>query len=255
MNIAVVGGTGALGRRTVRDLRLRGHNVRALSRRSLEYPVDLTTGEGLAHALKGCDVIVDASNDLSRRAEKTFVQGSRRLLAAEEVAGVHHHVCISIVGIDKVPVGYYGIKLAQERAVEEGSIPWTIVRSTQFQEFCERLIATGARWPMIPVPRALVQPVAIADASHAIAEICERSPRLSCVNVAGPEICSCRDLAMQWKTAMNRRAFVLEIPLPGKLGRALREGALTIQKPDVYGGITFKDWLQSDQEKAELSHR
>ena len=90
---------------------------------------------------------------------------------------------------------------------------------------------------------ALVQTVASADASHAIAEICEGLPFLSRVNVAGPEIYSARDLAVAWKTAMNRRALLIEIPLPGKLGRALREGALTIQNPDVCGQIGFKDWL------------
>ncbi|WP_406393526.1 SDR family oxidoreductase [Streptomyces sp. NBC_00887] len=99
--------TGTLGRGIVGTLRSRGHRVRVLSRRSQEYRVDLTTGEGLDRALEGCDVVVDASNSTSPKgAAQTLVEGSRRLLAAEEAAGVRHHVCVSVVGCERVPFGY-----------------------------------------------------------------------------------------------------------------------------------------------------
>ncbi|MEU2632071.1 NAD(P)H-binding protein, partial [Kitasatospora sp. NPDC007106] len=118
MRIAIVGGTGTLGSHVTEELRARGHEVRVLSRRSPEHPVDLTTGAGLAAALAGCEVVVDAANSRSAKgAERTLVDGTRHLLAAERAAGVGHHVCVSIVGCDRVPVGYYAVKTAQERAV------------------------------------------------------------------------------------------------------------------------------------------
>jgi uncharacterized protein YbjT (DUF2867 family) len=100
MRVAIVGGTGMLGRQVAQELRARGHQVRTLSRHS----PDLTTGEGLDVALAGCDVVVDASNDASKRAAETLVEGTRRLLAAEERAGVGHHVGVSIVGCECVPL-------------------------------------------------------------------------------------------------------------------------------------------------------
>src|ERR1700733_13036292 len=110
MRIAIVGGKGPLGGHVTAELTRRGHEVRVLSR-SGEYRVDLTTGEGLAAALKDCHAVVDASNaSSSKRARQVLVEGSRRLLATEAEAGVAHHVCISIVGCDLVPVGYYQVK-------------------------------------------------------------------------------------------------------------------------------------------------
>src|ERR1700730_3193794 len=156
MNIAVVGGTGMPGQRVVQQLRARGHLVKVLSRRSAEHAVGLTTGNGLAHALTGCNIVVDASNDVSRHASKTLVEGSRRLLAAENAIGVSHHVCVSIVGCDQLPVGYNGAKSAQERVVEEANIPWSILRSTQLYEFVSKLFACAARWSVLPVPCATV---------------------------------------------------------------------------------------------------
>lgn len=243
MNIAVVGGTGRLGQGAVKLLRARGHIVKVLSRRSPEHTVDLTTGDGLERALTGCDVVVDASNDLSRHADQTLVQGSRRLLAAEKAAGISHHVCVSIVGCDRAPVGYYGVKFAQERTVEEGTVPWSILRSAQFHEFVAKLFASAARWSVLPVPRARVQTVAIAETAQAIADICERPPCLGRINIAGPEICTARELALVWRAFSGHRAMLIEIPLPGKLGRALREGALTTDSPDIRGKFRFRDWL------------
>lgn len=129
------------------ELRSRGHDVRVLSRSSPEYRVDLTTGEGLAEALAGCDAVVDASNSQSsaKQAARTLVEGSRRLLAAEEAAGVGHHVCVSIVGCDQLPMGYFKVKADQEAVVEHGPVPWTVVRATQFHELMDMAFTAGAR--------------------------------------------------------------------------------------------------------------
>ena len=123
MTIAVVGGTGTLGRLVTSELRTRGPQVRVLTRSAPEHTIDRTAGDGLGPALKGCDVVVDASNNSSRRAAATLVAGSRRLLEAEQTAGVGLHVGVSVVGCEQVPVGYYKVKADQERAVERGPVP------------------------------------------------------------------------------------------------------------------------------------
>src|SRR5215471_21271269 len=131
MKIAIMGGTGTLGRQIAEELRGREHEVRVLSRHAPEYRVDLTTGAGLDEALTGCEVVVDASNNSSRTAAATLVDGTRRLLAAGQTAGVAHHVCVSTVGCELVPQGYFAAKAKQEDLVARGTVPWTVVRATQ----------------------------------------------------------------------------------------------------------------------------
>jgi len=143
MKTAIIGGTGTLGSLVLAELTQRGHDVRALSRSAPEYRVDLATGEGLEAALAGCDVVVDASNNSSRHAADILVGGSRRLLAAEQAAGVKHHVCVSIVGCEQVPMGYFTAKAEQEQVVEQGPVPWSIVRATQFHEYVLAMLTTA----------------------------------------------------------------------------------------------------------------
>lgn len=244
MKIAVAGGTGTLGRLVVEEVRRRGHEARALSRHSPDYPVDLATGAGLEAALAGCEAVVDASNAIGKAAD-VLVDGSRRLLAAEQTAGVKHHVCVSIVGCERVPMSYYAVKTGQERVVEGGAVPWSIVRSTQFHEFVAGLFAQGARWGVLPLLRAPLQPVAVAEAAAAVAEVALGSPLMGRLNVVGPEIVEARELARVWQQFAGRRGMLrLPIPLPGKLGRALRMGLLTEERPDVRGSLTFGQWLQ-----------
>ncbi|WP_031079987.1 SDR family oxidoreductase [Streptomyces sp. NRRL WC-3549] len=244
LTIAVAGGTGTLGGAVVDELRKRGHHVRVLSRRSAEHPVDLTTGEGLAGALADCDVAVDASNSTSpKRARATLVDGSRLLLAAEEKAGVGHHVAVSIVGCEKVPIGYYRTKVAQERVVESGPVDWTTVRATQFHELVAGVLAPLARSGLHPLPKARLQTVASAEVARAVADVAERPALRGRVEVAGPEIEDLRDLALQWRAAHRSRVLPLPVMLPGPVGRALRAGALTTDRPDVRGTLTFGQWL------------
>jgi uncharacterized protein YbjT (DUF2867 family) len=252
MKIAIVGGTGTLGRHVVSELRARGHEVRALSRNAPDYPVDLTTGTGLDEALSGCEVVVDASNNQSsssKTAAKTLVQGSRLLLAAGQAAGVAHHVCVSVVGCERVPIGYLRVKAEQETVVEQGQLPWTLVRATQFHGYVASLCGMMARMRVLPAPRAVLQPVAAAEAALAVADAAERAPLRGRIEVAGPEVASLRELATAWRRENGNRAGVVPLPVPGKLGRALRGGALTSPRPDVRGGVTFEDWLR-EPEKA-----
>ena len=131
MRIAIAGGTGTVGAEAARELEQRGHAVRILSRDAPEYAVDLRDGSGLAAALDGVDVVVNASNG----DRGVLVDGTARLLRAAEEAGVRHHVGISIIGVDRVGIRYYKAKLAQEDLIRRSSVPWTIVRATQFHAY------------------------------------------------------------------------------------------------------------------------
>jgi uncharacterized protein YbjT (DUF2867 family) len=154
MKIAIMGGTGLLGRQVSEELRTRGHEVRAVSRSAPAYRADLTTGAGLDEAVAGCDVIVDASNNSSRTAAATLVEGTRRLLAAGQRAGVPHHVCVSVVGCDRIPMGYFRVKAEQEGVVAQGAMPWIIVRATQFHEYLAAMLGAGARYGALQRPGA-----------------------------------------------------------------------------------------------------
>jgi uncharacterized protein YbjT (DUF2867 family) len=243
MKIAIAGGTGTLGRQVADELRARGHDVRVLSRNAPEHRADLTTGAGLDGALDGCEVVVNASNNSSRTAAATLVGGTRRLLAAGREAGVAHHVCVSVVGCELVPMGYFRVKAEQEDVVAHGTLPWTIVRATQFHEYVAAMLAAGARWRALAVPRALVQPVAAAEVARTVADAAEQAPRHGRVSLAGPDVVSARELAWRWRRATGKRALLVQVPLPGGLGRALRDGALTDGHPDVRGSVTFAAWL------------
>jgi uncharacterized protein YbjT (DUF2867 family) len=243
MKIAIAGGTGTLGRQVAAELVLRGHDVRILSRTSPEYRVDLTTGTGLDDALAGCEVVVDASNNSSRAAAATLVAGTGRLLVAGRAAGVGHHVCVSVVGCELVPTGYFRVKAEQEDAVARGTVPWTIAAATQFHEYLATMFGAGARWRALPVPGALLQPVASAEVARTVADAAEMGPRGDRVQISGPEVASAAELARVWRRATGTRAVLVPVRLPGRLGRVLRDGALTAGRPAVRGSVTFADWL------------
>jgi uncharacterized protein YbjT (DUF2867 family) len=248
MRIAIAGGTGTLGRHVVEELRGRGHEVRVLSRKAPDHPVDLTTGAGLTEALEGCEVVVDAANASgAKRATATLVEGSRRLLAAEQKAGVRHHVCVSIVGCDRAPVGYYAVKVQQEHVVEQGAVPWSIVRATQFHELAATALNAVGRYRVLPLPSIRLQTIAAAEAAQAVADVAEQDARMGRIEVAGPAVVDLRDLARAWRAATGRRSVLVPLPLPGKLGRALRAGALTSERPDVRGRTPFAAWLAAEQ--------
>lgn len=241
MRIAIVGGNGTLGRHVTAELARAGHEVRVLSR-SGEYRVDLTTGAGLTAALAGCDAVVDASN-AQKNARAVLVDGSRRLLAAAAEAGVAHHVCVSIVGCDQVPMGYYKVKTEQEQAVTDGPVPWSIVQATQFHELAASALAAAARFRILPVPRMKVQTIAAAEVARAVAEVATAPPVRGRVRVAGPLIQTGAELARTWRQVTGRTALLLPVPVPGQLGRALRAGGLTTSQPDIRGTTHFADWL------------
>jgi uncharacterized protein YbjT (DUF2867 family) len=141
-------------------------------------------------------------------------------------------------------MGYFQVKAAQEVAVMEGPVPWTVVRATQFHEYLAAMLGAGARYGLLPVPPGLVQPVASAEVARLVAEVAVGAPRRRRVEIAGPEVSGFRPLILAWRRAARKRAVLVPLPLPGALGRALRDGAVTNPHPDVRGELTFRSWAE-----------
>jgi len=251
MQVAVVGGTGSVGSLIVVELAARGDAVRILSRNppaelpsgASHHRIDLAIGgAGLIEAFDGVEAVVDASNDSSRKAGKVLVEGGRRIADAEQEAGVRHHVAISIVGCDRVPVGYYRTKVAQERVVTESPVPWSLLRASQFHTLVAYLFQASERYRIAPTGKALIQPIDPAIVAKRLAEAVHDGPGGRLPDIAGPKVETLTDLAHAWREHSDRRSIPLRLPMIGPVGRALREGALTAPSAAA-GGQTFEQWL------------
>jgi uncharacterized protein YbjT (DUF2867 family) len=250
MKVAVVGGTGVLGRPVVAELAARGDEVVALSRepgRTMPEGVshqraDLTTGDGLAEALAGVEVMVDASNSSTpRRAAPVMVEGTKRLLRAGAEAGARHYVGVSIVGCERVPMAYYKVKVEQEEAIGAGAIPWSLLRATQFHTLIDYLFKQDARFGIVRSGSARFQPIDPPLVAERMAGAAHADPAGRLPDVAGPEVLTLSELAKAWRQA-GHRALPLRFPMIGPIGRPLREGALC--NPDAAaGGRSFEQWL------------
>ena len=196
MRIAVVGATGRIGSRTVAVLQEQGHETVAISRST---GVDVRTGAGLDAALAGVDAVIDASNTPAvERAEivEFFGSATRNLLAAEQRAGVRHHVLLSIVGIDHgQPAPHYEGKREQERLIVAGPIGWTIVRATQFHDFAAMVAGWTMQEGTATIAPLLVQPIAPADVAEVLADVATGEPRNARLDVAGPRTEDLVDMA------------------------------------------------------------
>lgn len=250
MRVAVAGGTGTLGAPLVAELARSGDKVLALSRHGAgELPdgavhrrVDLSEGEGLADALAGVEVVVDAANTAPSKGEE-LVAITRRLLGAAADADVRHFVGVSIVGCDRVPTHYYKAKVRQEEAIAAAGTPWSILRATQFHDLLDWAFGAAARRRVLPKGSARLQPVDVRIVAARLAAAAHAAPAGRLPDVAGPEIATLSDLAGAWRAARGRRGLLpLRIPMVGKIGRPLREAALC--NPEAAeGGPTFERWL------------
>ncbi|CCH76464.1 conserved hypothetical protein [Nostocoides japonicum T1-X7] len=243
MRIAVAGGTGAIGQHVVREARARGHEPVVLAR---SEGVDLTTGSGLEDRLVDVATVVDVTNIASQSRTKAtafFETVTRTLQEAERRAGVGHHLALSIVGIDRVSMGYYQAKLAQEHVVESGPVPCTILRATQFYEFVEQALRFAAIGPVSLVPRFPDQPVAAADVAATLLDQVESGPSGRVPDLAGPAVLDLLDLARRVNAAKGLGRRIVPVRMPGRAGRAMRAGGLLPDSDGPRGATTFDEWL------------
>jgi uncharacterized protein YbjT (DUF2867 family) len=246
MKIVVIGGTGLIGSNVVARLREHGHEVVPASPR---LGIDTITGEGLAPALEGASVVVDVSNspNFEDSAVLAFFQTStRNLLAAEAQAGVGHHVALSIVGIDRSPDnGYFKAKIAQEKLIESGPIPYSIVRSTQFFEFVDGIAdsaTTGNEVHMAPVA---FQPIAADDVASAVAAVAMNSPLNGRLEIAGPEQLRFDGVIRRRLRERNDPRHVIADPHAVYFGSVPTEHSLVPLNGAQLGKIRFEDWLNA----------
>ena len=244
MKIVVIGGSGLIGSKLVTKLREQGHEVVAASPDS---GVNTLTGEGLAEALTGAVVVVDVSNSPSLEDAavlKFFDTSTRNLLAAEAKAGVRHHVALSVVGTERLSEsGYFRAKLAQERLIEESSIPYSIVHATQFFEFVKSIAAAATDGNTVRLAPVLIQPMAADDVASALSRIAVAAPVNGTVEIAGPQQFRLDELIRRGLTARNDPREVIADPHARYFGADLGERTLVPGDDARLGETRFEDWL------------
>ena len=246
----VTGGTGRLGALVVDRLRRAGHGVRVTSRRTGPdlFTVDWKTGAGLAAALDGVDVVVHCA------ASFRDVDMDRGLAKAAADAHVSHLLYISIVGVDRIPIKYYRLKLAAEQIVEQSSVPYTILRATQFHELVRSALAVLARVPVMLVPDVSFQSVDVSEVADRLAGLAMAQPAGRVADMGGPEIAKLTDMAREYLRSTGRRRLVVPLRLPGKAFGGLRAGYH--QAPDhADGRITFAGYLAAHSDNQSASDR
>lgn len=244
MKIVVIGGSGLIGKKLIPVLRGRGHEAVPASPTS---GVNAVTGEGLAGALAGADVIVDVSNAPSwedAAVLEFFETSTRNLLAAETVAGVGHHVALSVVGVDRLPdSGYMRAKVAQERLIAAGGVPYTVVRATQFFEFLGSIAGPRANGETLRLPTAPMQPVAAVDVAAALADIAAGPPANGIVELAGPESLPIAEFVRRFLTATGDQRRVVGDPEARYFGAALDDRGLNPGDNPRVGPTRFEEWI------------
>ena len=246
MQIVVIGGTGLIGTKLVHILRERGHEAEAASPST---GVNTLTGEGLAAALAGAEVVVDVANSPSfedREAMKFFETSARNLLAAETAAGVRHHVALSVVGTDHLLAsGYFRAKMVQENLIKESSIPYSIVRATQFFEFVGGIAQAATEGQTVRVPAVLMQPIVSDDVAAVVADVALAEPLNGTFALAGPEPIRQDDLVRQFLRATGDARTVITDPKALYYGIAVNDQSLTPGDHPRLGPTRFEDWLSS----------
>jgi uncharacterized protein YbjT (DUF2867 family) len=244
MKVVVIGGTGLIGSGVVKRLTGRGHEVVAASPDS---GVNTITGEGLSAALEGAQVVVDVSNSPSFEDSAVlefFRTSGHNLLAAEQRAGVGHHVALSIVGADRLPdSGYLRAKVAQEELVEQSGVPYTIVRSTQFFEFIKGIAEGAADGETIRLTTATLQPSAAVDVADAVTGAALAKPVNGTVAVAGPQPIPLDELARRVLAVDGDDRRVVPDPKARYFGAELDDHSLTPDNGAHIGPTTFEAWL------------
>ncbi len=256
MKIVVIGGSGLIGSKLVTKLREQGHEAIAASPKS---GVNSITGEGLAEALKGASVVVDVTNSPSWEdaAVMTFFETStRNLLDYGAAAGVKHHVALSVVGTERMLAsGFFRAKMAQENLIKASSIPYTIIRATQFFEFVKAIADYSTEGNKVRLPSAFIQPMAADDVASAVGRVATGAPVNGMVEVGGPEKFHLDELARQSLAAQKDPREVVADPKARYYGIEVSEKTLIPGDGARLGETRFDTWLaQSAVKAAAVSH-
>jgi len=244
MKIVVIGGTGLIGSKVVKVLRDQDHEVIAASP---SKGINSVTGEGLAAALADAQVVVDVANAPSwedKAVLEFFETSGRNLVAAEVIAGVGHHVALSVVGTDRLLAsGYFRAKMAQENLIKASPIPYTIVRATQFFEFVAGIAQSATEGQTVQLPPVLMQPIAADDVAAVMAETALVRPSNGTFDLAGPETIRQDDLVRQFLAATGDTRSVVTNPQALYFGLTVNDQSLTPGDNPRLGSTRFADWL------------
>jgi len=255
MKIVVIGGTGLIGSRLVPKLRAHGHDVIAASPNT---GVNTLTGEGLEQALKGASVVVDVSNAPSwedSAVMKFFETSTRNLLAQEAAADVQHHVALSVVGSDRMlESGYFRAKIAQEKLIEGGSTPYTIVRATQFFEFVKGISDFSTVGNTIHLPPALIQPMSAEDVAELLCHFAMGPAVNGMVEIGGPEKFRLDELVGQAVAMWKDPREVVTDPNSTYYGVKVSEKALVPDDDARLGKTRFESWLRQSETQGPSAH-
>lgn len=254
--VLVTGGTGTVGRLVVARLVEAGRGARVLSRKPHEsgesvtfITGDLATGEGIADAVTGTEVIVHCAGT-----QKGDEVKARNLVRAAAASGARHIVCISVVGADRIPVvsrvdhamfAYFKSKLGGEQVIAESGLPWTTLRATQFYELVLVTARTMAKLPVIPVPSGVrFQPVDSGEVADRLVQLALGAPAGLVPDLAGPRVYPMRDLLRSYLDAAGKHRLLVPVRLPGRAARALRAGA-NLTPDRAVGRRTWEDFLRT----------
>jgi uncharacterized protein YbjT (DUF2867 family) len=244
MKIVVIGGSGLIGTKLVSRHRQKGHEVVAASPNS---GVNTITGEGLADALVGAQVVVDVANSPSfedKAVLEFFETSGRNLLAAEAAAGVGHHLALSVVGTDRLPQsGYLRAKMVQEKLIKASKLPYTILRSTQFFEFLNGIAQSATDGQTVRLSPAFVQPIASDDVAAALVDLTLGAPVNGTVELAGPERISLDEIVRRFLRAKQDARQVIADVHARYFGTELDDQSLTPGDNPRIGPTRFEDWL------------
>jgi uncharacterized protein YbjT (DUF2867 family) len=244
MKVVVIGGSGLIGSKLVKQLRENGQEVVSASP---TFGVNSVTGEGLAEALKGTSVVVDVTNTPSwedSAAMHFFETSTRNLLAHEAAAGVAHHIALSVVGSDHMlESGYFRAKITQENLIKAASIPYSIVRATQFFEFVKGIADFSTDSEKVRLPPVLIQPMAADDVASAVGQVATGSPVNDTVEVGGPEQFRLDELIRLGLAASKDPREVVADPHARYYGIEVYERTLVPDDGAKLGKVLFEDWL------------
>jgi uncharacterized protein YbjT (DUF2867 family) len=256
MKIVVIGGSGLIGSRVVAKLREPGHEAIAASPNS---GVNSVTGQGLAEALEGASVVVDVSNSPSwddSAVMKFFETSTRNLLSYEATAGVKHHVALSVVGSERMlESGYFRAKIAQENLIKASSIPYSIVRATQFFEFVKAIADFSTEGNKVRLPHVLFQPMAADDVASAISQVALSQPIHGTIEIGGPERSHLDEVVRKGLAVSKDPREVVADPHGRYYGIEVKERTLVPDDGAKLGKTRFEDWLaQPGAKAAAVSH-